>query len=99
MANSIGGRIWDLDTASTTVPIWNGPVFIDSMDWAPNAKDNDLVIQDGTGNLIWEVRAVGPSPNNESNYIEYWTNPNPEMPFQGFMLHTMDGGTIKVQEG
>lgn len=97
MANSLSGRVWDLDTASTTVPIWKGPVWIDRMDWAPAALDNDLVVKDGDGNLIWEVRAIGSSTNNESNYIEYWTNPHPEVPFNGFTLYTLDAGTLKVQ--
>jgi len=96
MANSLVGRTWTLDTASTTVNIISTPVRIISMEWSPAAADNDLVVKDGSGNPLWVIRAKTGAPNNEDYAIEKWTNPSPEVPFHGLRLHTIDGGTLYV---
>jgi len=94
MANAITGRVWALDTAGT---IWTGPVFISRMDYHPNAADNDLVTKDTRGGAIWApVRAIAGAPNHETVGIETWINPSPEVPFEGFVLTTIDGGTLYV---
>jgi|GEM_PF-1857787 len=99
MANDITGRVWVLDTASTSVNVFDLPVNIVSMAWHPNAVDNDLVVQDGRGKPIWTIRATIAAPNHESVGIEKWDNSEPRMPFFGFRLHTMDGGTLYVTTG
>jgi len=96
MANVVTDKTWTLDTASTTVNVWSGPVFISKMEFHPNAADNDLIVQDGRGKTIWIVRAIAPAANHESSGIEYWENPDPCSPRDGFRLHTLDGGTLYV---
>jgi len=96
MANSTAGKVWALDTAATLI---TGPVYISRMDWHPNAADNDLVVSDNLAHSIWTVRAVSTSANHESSGIETWENPDPGHPFNGFVLTTIDGGTLYVTIG
>ena len=96
MGNSLTGRVWVLDTPSTSENVISTPVRIPSMQWHPNAADNDLIVQDGFGNAIWTVRAKTGAPDNESDGIVTWSNPEPQTPFHGLRLHTMDGGKLYV---
>lgn len=94
MANSTAGKVWVLDTAAT---IWTGPVYISRMDWHPNAADNDLVVNDSLAHPIWgPVRAIATAANHETSGIETWENPAPNHPIDGFVLATIDGGTLYV---
>jgi len=94
MANAMTGRVWVLDTAGT---IWTGPIFISKMEYHPNAADNDLVVKDTRGFPIWPpIRAIASSAAHETIGIEKWENPSPEVPFDGLVLTTIDGGTLYV---
>lgn len=101
MANDYTGKIWTLDTA-TASPVIGGngttrngeKVFIERMEWAPNAVDNDLIIKDGAGKVIWQVRAIYAAANHESAGLEKFDSPGW---YDGFWLDTIDGGTLHVK--
>ena len=90
MANSIGGRIWSLDTAAT---LSSGPVCVGKMHWRPAAAANTLLVKDSSGSVIWAATALAAGGAGGD---EFWENPNPLYPYQGFVLTTIDGGTLYV---
>ena len=96
MANVITGRVWTLDTASITDNIVDGPVYISRIDFYPDATDNDLVMQDGYGGVLFTVRAIATASSNESSGIETWINFAPSIPIHGLRLHTLDAGRVEV---
>jgi len=105
MANDMTGRVWVMDTVSTTVPQWailhdnqsgyiGKPVYISRMEWHPDAAGDQLLVQDVAGKVIWKHKAKGAYPND----CPVWESPNPELPYLGFWLYTMTnaGGTAEL---
>jgi len=92
MANAYGADIWELDTAATIKATGNF-VHVKRLVWFPNAADNDLKVTDAAGAIIWETRAVVPAPNKENvGIIEVERHRT----YNGFILVTIDGGTLHV---
>ena len=91
MANDLTKNPWVLDTASST-SIWDGPVYINKIDWVPAAANDDLVITDKNGGPIWSVTnaLTGGRAGLESQDLR--GNP----PYQGFIISTLGGGTVYV---
>lgn len=92
MANDTTNNPWILDTAAT---ITTNLVRLDEqgMVYVPNAADNDLIVKDNSGKVVWQIRAIAGSPNNESVGME--TFPGPKL-LNGFKLDTIDGGSLRV---
>jgi hypothetical protein len=90
MANSTVANPWILDTAGviTTSNIW-----MEKMVYVPNAADNDLIVKDNGGNIVWSIRAIASAANNESTGMEHFDGP---LLLNGFNLDTIDGGTLRV---
>ena len=95
MGNTTTQSPWILDTASTTTYILaaGNRIQVNKMIWYPNAANNDIIIKDGNGNEKWNVRATADSANKESYGAEHFTGPEE---FDGFQLHTLDGGSVYV---
>lgn len=88
---------WVLDTAGviTTLDVW-----IQRIEWHPNAADNDLVIHNRNAEAVLTARAAAGAPNHETYGIETWDysdrlNGEGKL-FAGFDLETIDGGTLYV---
>lgn len=91
MATDITGPVWLLDTAET---VTTKNVVIQKMWWYPNAADNDLIINDRGGKLIWRIRAIAASANYESIGREEF-DPGPDgLPASGIVVNTIDGGVV-----
>ena len=96
MANTRTGRSLKVDTPHATTPVVSGTVKIVKIQWSPAAIDNDLEIQDGYGGTIWIVRAAAAATNNLSTGVLYWDNPAPDIPFEGILVPTLDGGNVYI---
>ena len=93
MSNSTSARTWVLDTASSSIKVWNGPIYLAHMEWHPSAANQSLEVTDGLGHTVWKIQSIT-AGNDSSVGIEEWKNPEHKMPFDGFCLKTMDTGGI-----
>ena len=90
MANTWTGNNYSIDTAEDKTITCK----LDRMIWYPAAADNDLVVKDSLGNILWVTRAITGAPNYESSGAEYindldkWVN--------GINVETIDGGVLKI---
>jgi hypothetical protein len=98
MANAKTGPVWVLDTASTSTNVHDAPLLIERMDFYPTDADQDCIVQDGSGHIIWSVRSKAGAPNNEVYGIESWENIGGR-PFHGLRLHTLTAGVLHVKIG
>jgi hypothetical protein len=90
MANVTTGGFWKLDTAAV---IDTGIVHVANLIWdSPTAAEDDIVIEDNGGNLIWEMKAIAGGTG-----ITYERSINAAC--NGFNLSTIDSGTLYVQIG
>jgi hypothetical protein len=94
MANNFSARTWIIDTAGTTSK-YTGPVYIGRISWHPTAAGQSLVVEDGRGNIQWQVTSVA-AGNDASSGIEDWPNPEHKMPWDGFYVPTMTAGILYV---
>jgi hypothetical protein len=92
----LSSNVWVLDTAATIKATGN-LVYLKKMVYYPNAVDNDLKVADGSGNILWELRAVVPSPNKEA--VGALVNDSCEGWVDGFILVTIEGGALHVHIG
>lgn len=90
MSNATTGNPWILDTAGV---ITKNNVWLEKMVYVPNAADNDLIVEDNAGLVVWQVRAIAASANNESVGMETFEGP---MLMNGFELATIDAGSLRV---
>ena len=90
MANVATGNPWILDTAAT---LSTNNILVDKMVFIPNAADNDLIVKDNAGKVIWQIRAITASNNYQSSGMETFDGP---FLCNGFVLDTIDAGTLKV---
>jgi outer membrane protein assembly factor BamB len=90
VANNTTGNPWILDTAAV---LSTNLVYVDKMVYIPNAADNDLIVEDNAGKVIWQVRAIAASANYESVGMETFDGP---ILCNGFEVATIDGGSLKV---
>lgn len=44
-----------------------GTFIVSAMEWYPNAADNDIEVQDGSGNVLFKFRSIYGSPNHEES--------------------------------
>lgn len=95
MANDLTGNPWVLDTASAT-KLWSGPTYVVGMEWHPAAMDDDLEVQDALGNTKWKIRAASPATDDLSTGLEVWSLSETKAPWDGFLLKTIDSGTLYV---
>lgn len=69
--------------------------IIDYMEWHPVAADQDLLIKNEHGKVLWQIRSQGIAVNHESDGIE-------KMPYlEGTIVHainivTIDAGTLYI---
>ena len=61
--------------------------------YGPNAADDDLIVKDNGGNVVWITRAIAASANYESIGQETFYGP---LLRNGFDLSTIDAGTLRV---
>ncbi len=89
MANTIGNKVWSLDTSGVIV---TGPVIIKDITWQPAATSNDLIINDALGGTIidWDAPDPTVTPQLAKSF-----GTNGEI-FRGLTVDTIDGGTVKV---
>ena len=90
MANSMKGKVWYLDTATT---IWTGPVYLGKLEYHPSAAGQHLEVTDGLGHTIWKVDSIA-AGNDASVGIEDWSNPEHKTPFDGFIVKTITSGGV-----
>ena len=93
MSNVTTGNPWILDTAGviTTKLLW-----VQKFVFVPNASDDDLIVKDNAGEVVWQIRAVAGSPNNESVGMEEFRPSESPMCVSGLNLDTIDGGSLRV---
>lgn len=103
MGNKIDGYRWRFDatTSDAEETILSGSHRILGIFWVEGkgsgqdiAADDDLVINDGDGNLIYEETAAG-TPATASNAVRL-VIPNPGLPVVGFSVKELDGGILIV---
>ena len=91
MANALAGNVWVLDTANTTTVVDDRRVWIKSIRWDDATTANHkAVLKDGKGNIFYQSTASGDN-NEDVQMIEGWVS--------GFIMHTLDSGTILLQLG
>lgn len=88
MANNTTGNPWILDTAGV---ITTQPVNVITMEWVPNAADDDLTINDTSGNVIWDRDALTGGTAGMEKF-----GPSKFFRANGFNLSVIDGGTLYV---
>ena len=86
--------IWILDTASATALLlgitYN--IKIKRMEWFPSANAQTLTIKDRNGNERVTRTSIAASPAGDE-IMDYASDP---LEINGFVLHTMGGGTLYV---
>lgn len=93
MSNSyVGKRTMILDTAIDI----DGVYLVDDFTYYPNAKNNDLIINDANGDEIWTIRAVAGAPNSEAYAIEVKEYKIKPRKCRGIYVATIDGGSLLV---
>jgi len=92
MANDWTKNPMEIDTAENNA----GDYLINYMEWHPNAANDDLEVQDGAGNVLWKIRAIAPSSNDETSGIEKTEIGAFPLPAHGLNVVTIDGGTLYV---
>jgi len=95
MSNSTVANPWILDTAATILAAGN-PIIVEKMIWYPAAANDDLIVKDGNGNVVWTVRAMTGATSNEIYGAVNFTGP---LEMDGFELDTIEGdagGTLYV---
>ena len=62
MANSWTHGKYVIDTAENKTI----DAVLKYFEWHPNAADDDLIIKDQNGKVLWQIRASAGAPNDES---------------------------------
>jgi len=94
MANLFQDGLWILDTADTA-ELLNGityPLYINRIEWQPGANGEGLVIKDQAGKVRLNKTSIAASPAGD----EFWNYGSKPLEVDGFVLHTMGGGTLYV---
>lgn len=90
MANDWTKNPAEIDTAEDK----EADFFVDYFEWHPNAADDDLLVQDGAGNVLFARRAIYGAPNHEAAGVE--KSERFGRPVYGINIVTIDGGTLYV---
>ena len=83
-------------TIAETIASGTTRVMVHALEWHPAAADNDLMVKDGSGNIIFKARAAGGAPNGEVAYVA-WKALNAIC--LGLVVETIDGGTLYIYTG
>jgi hypothetical protein len=92
VANDLSSNPWIIETAGV---ITYRPKRVTKMRWHPTAADNDLVVCHSHGSVVWPIRSITGSANNESVGCEE-INFNPPFPFEGIKVETLDAGKLYI---
>jgi hypothetical protein len=83
-------------TSAQTIAASYARVMVHQFVWHPSAANDDLLITDTDGNILYKVRAQGAAPNGEAAYV-CWQSINAIC--RGLIVATIDGGTLYVFTG
>jgi hypothetical protein len=83
-------------TSARTIADNYSRVMIHALEWHPSAADDDLMVKDSAGNILFKARAQGAAPNGEVAYVT-WKSINAIC--LGLVVETIDGGTLYVYTG
>lgn len=94
MGNTFNKRNWILDTADTAELLLGitYPIRITRIEWHPGAASQSLVIKDRHAEVKNSKTSLAVSPAGDEVF-DYTSNPRI---YDGFVLHTMGGGTLYV---
>lgn len=93
MANSLGGNVWALDTASAT-PITTDRVRC-NLRWVGSTTAGHLcTVKDNAGRTVWSSAAAGAN-NVESDLLN--ANPRAPLNVDGFALTAIGSGILYVE--
>lgn len=88
MANATGPREWRLDAAAT---ITTDRIRIKRMRFVPSAANDDVLVSDSAGNIIWEI--INAAGGGEANAIDVDFGDEGH-DTDGFVLTTLTTGAI-----
>jgi len=91
MANESAGQPWVLDSTGLVTA---SNVYIKTIYWTPGSNSDDLIIHDNSGRVILDVDA---SSGIAADPLPYGFSIHSYV--QGFVVNTIDGGTIYVYHG
>jgi hypothetical protein len=91
MSNTWTGNPLELDTSEDK----DMGGLIQSIEYHPNAADNDVDLEDASGYTLFKCRAPVGAPNHEAEGIIEKVF-NPPRNTTGFYLKTIDGGTLYI---
>ena len=88
MANVIGPRQWNLDTAHLTNVVYQGMVKICNIQWVGYTNDTDVaILQDRNGNTVWRGNGATDLSPVETSFVG-WVS--------GIILNTLDAGRLII---
>lgn len=83
-------------TVAQTIAAGVSRVMVHALEWHPSAENDDLLVTDGAGNMLFKARAAGAAPNGETAYVA-WKALNAIC--LGLIVSTIDGGTLYIYTG
>ena len=94
MANEFNDGQWILDTASVTAVLLGKMdiLRVRRIEWHPGANAESMIIKDRNGKIRATKVSIAASPAGDE-IIDYTAHP---LEVEGFVLHTLGGGTVYV---
>lgn len=89
MANTLSGKIYNLDTAEA---VFTTQQRIKYIEWVPAANSDDLVLSTAAGQKIVQWKAS----DNKATYSPVIKQVFDELTVSGLTVTTIDGGTVIV---
>jgi len=93
MANTFNDKVWILDTASTSAVLLGvfHKLYISKVVWKPGAAGQTMTIKDAAAHIRQTDVSLAASPAGdiERDY-------SPPLEVEGFIMHTLGGGTAYV---
>lgn len=86
----------DVTTITQAGVVRNVRTYVHMFEWHPGAKDQDLLIKNAAGKILYQVRSAGAAPNGESQYVE-WKKIGGVC--NGVTVETIGGGTLHMYTG
>ena len=93
MANDLTKNPWVVDTAAV---LSTDIVLLQKLTYHPAADDNDLLVVDGTGSIIWAIRGAGSANLYDSTYILSEDFGGSGKAVRGVTVTTIDGGSLHI---
>lgn len=88
MGNAYGPREWKLDTTGT---ITVDKVRVRKMRWVPAAANDDLLVSNSAGDVVWELTNAIAAALAGAEEIDYGDHGHD---IEGFVLTTMTAGGV-----